>query len=159
MKNEDLHKELELIQDIIKRMADNSFKLKAWLLTVMGGVLALSKDILFVSKETSVNNYAVYGLISFLILLIILFWYLDGFFLRTEKLYRNLYQWVIQCRPVTEEYLFDLNTFKRTCKGKEKDIEAETDSILKVMFSKTLLPFYLLPLLFVLVIMFLVQNS
>ena len=146
-----IHKELELIQDIIKRMADNSFKVKAWFMAILSAVIALSKDVIFIAKDgTSVNNQAILGIGIFLLVIIISFWYLDGFFLRTEKLYRELYKWVVKFRPETDKYLYDLNTLERKVDGVTVNILKDVPSILGVMLSRTLVPFYLLPLLFVL---------
>jgi hypothetical protein len=90
----------------------------------------------------------------FLLLPIWCFWYLDAFFLSTEKLYRELYKWVVKHRPNTIAYLYDLNTFKREVDGKEENLINPKNGIRSMMFSKTLLPFYLVPTLFVLGIMF-----
>lgn len=145
----DSHKELDLIQDVIKRMADNSFKVKAWMMAIAGGVVALSEGVLFVKTGKHLNEPAAFGISIFLILLIIVFWYLDGFFLKTEKLYISVYKWVVENRKDTDEYLYDLNIFKRKVDSKETDLLVEIPSVFCVMFSKTLLPFYLLPFLFV----------
>jgi len=43
-KKEILHKEIDLVQNVINRMANNSFLLKGWLITLIVGVLALTSD-------------------------------------------------------------------------------------------------------------------
>ena len=46
MENENLHKEIDLIQACINRMAKNSFSCKGWNLTLIVGVFTLvSEDI------------------------------------------------------------------------------------------------------------------
>lgn len=140
---EQIHKELDLIQDIIKRMAENSFKVKAWLMAILAAITVVKSDALIVGNSSDIG-----WLSSVLILPIFYFWYLDAFFLRTERLYRNLYKWVIKYRPDTDKYLYDLNSFVRVVDGKEEKIIAV--NIIKVAFSKTLLPFYLVPFLIVL---------
>ena len=40
---ENLHKEIDLIQECIKRMASNSFLLKGWTISLVAVVLALSE--------------------------------------------------------------------------------------------------------------------
>ncbi len=147
LSREELHKELDLIQEVVKRMAQNSFQVKTWLIGVLMAMLAFTKDEVFGSAD-STAGLALNGM---LFLPIAFFWYLDGFFLRTERLYRNVYKWVIQYRPITNAYLYDLNTFKREVKGKETIIEIP--STWKVMISQTLLFFYLIPLLFVAALM------
>lgn len=125
MDKETLHKEIDLIQGIINRMSQNSFLLKGWAITIIVAVLALTKD-------TLVTNDLTYFSIILLIPLIV-FWYLDAFFLHKEKCYIKLYDWVIENRSKTKEFQYNLN-YKRF----EKDV----DSILKIMRSDTLLTFY-----------------
>jgi hypothetical protein len=133
-------------------MAANSFKIKAWTMAIIGGVLALSKEIIFQKADTQTNEMASIGLSIFLVLVVLVFWYLDGFFLRTEKLYRNLYQWILKHWEEDGKYMYDLNTFNRTVNDEPTPITAP--GIFRVMFSKTLWPFYLLPFLFVLGLLF-----
>jgi hypothetical protein len=108
-------KELEIIQEIINRMAHNSFLIKGWTITLVVVILLL--------KE---NKY--YTFIPILV-----FWFLDAYFLRLERLYRRLYNWVKDNRLKTEDFLFDLN-YKR--------FEKEEQSMLRIMFSITLSLFY-----------------
>ena len=71
----------------------------------------------------------------------VIFWYLDGFFLRTEKIYRKIYDWVLAERPQNNrELMYQLNPIK--FKGKIEEVE----SIWTVMWSKTLRWFYLISL-------------
>jgi hypothetical protein len=125
MDKEILHKEIDLIQTIITRMASNSFLLKGWVITLVVGVLALTKDTLIT------NNITYFSLI--LCLPLIVFWYLDAFFLHKEKCYRKLYEWVVSNRMQSNEFKYSLN-YKR--------FENDVESIIKIMFSKTLFPFY-----------------
>jgi hypothetical protein len=111
-------KELEIIQGIINRMANNSFFIKGWVIVLVIVILLL--------KE---NKYQ--ASISFIPILV--FWFLDAYFLRIERLYRRLYNWVKDNRLKTKDFLFDLN-YKR--------FEKEEQSILRIMFSITLGLFY-----------------
>lgn len=72
-------KHLELIQDVINRMASNSFKLKGWAVTLASGVFALA------SKDAD----KMYFLITYVP--VIAFWFLDSYYLWQERLYRTLY--------------------------------------------------------------------
>jgi len=144
---EKLHKEIDLVQGVIERMASNSFNIKAWTIAVVGGVMALAGNVFFPAADEPVNAAAALGLNIFLLLVVLVFWYLDGFFLKTEKLYRNLYRWILDYRLQTEAYLYDLDTFTREVDGKETRITAP--SVLCAMLSKTLWPFYIIPLIFV----------
>lgn len=124
MKNKDnlkeyMLKEIDIIQDIIKRMAFNSFMIKGWAITLVVVTLLL--------KGT--EKHQVW--IAFIPLVV--FWFLDAYFLRQEKMYRKLYKWVINNRLKTEEYLFDMNA---------RRFEKEVQSIPRIMFSITLGWFY-----------------
>jgi hypothetical protein len=124
-----LHKEIDLIQGCINRMANNSFLLKGWLISIVAVVLALSEKF---------PNLLLLGII--LIIPLLSFWYLDAFFLRAEKMYREMYKWVLENRRLkNKEFEYDLNP---------KRFENKVDSLLKIMFSKTLRTFYGIPLLF-----------
>lgn len=111
-------KELELIQSVIERMASNSFYIKGWAVTLVAAVFVL---------EGGTDRIWV----AFLPLII--FWILDAYYIRQERLYRCLYSWVISNRRTTSKYLFDLETTR---------FEDKVGSHGKVMFSPTLLWFY-----------------
>ena len=111
-------KEIEIIQDIIKRMASNSFVIKGWTIILVVATLLL--------KGT---NYQV--LIAFIPLVV--FWFLDAYFLWQERMYRELYNWVISNRLKIEEYLFDMNAYR---------FKDRVQPILRIMFSLTLGWFY-----------------
>lgn len=133
---EEIHKEIDLIQSCISRMAQNSFMVKGWFVSIYAVILALLPE--------KVNMLL---LCVSLISANLIFWYLDGFFLRTEKIYRKIYDWVLEVRPKNNrELMYQLNP---TCfKGKIGEVE----SIWKIMWSKTLRWFYLIPLLIVMVV-------
>ena len=111
-------KEIEIIQDIIKRMAFNSFVIKGWTITLVAVTLLLKG-----------GKYQVF--IAFIPLFV--FWFLDAYFLWQERLYRRLYNWVINNRLKTAEYLFDMNAYR---------FKNEEQSKLRIMFSITLGWFY-----------------
>jgi hypothetical protein len=125
MDNETLHKEIDLIQALINRMAQNSFLLKGWAITIIVGVLALTKDTLV---TTDITYFSLVLLIP-----LVVFWYLDAFYLHKERCYIELYNWVIENRDTSEEFKYDLN-YRR--------FEKDAGSIWKVMKSDTLLVFY-----------------
>jgi hypothetical protein len=147
-----IHKELDLIQDVVKRMAANSFQVKGWLIGILSALFILENKGIFVSANGNESFSLKMNL--FLFLPILCFWYLDAFFLSTEKLYRELYKWVVSYRPRTNAYLYDLNTFNRTVDGETTQLLKPENNVWQMMRSKTLLPFYLLPLLFVLGLLF-----
>lgn len=117
--------EIKTIQDIIKRMASNSFLLKGWTVTLVTATLLI--------KVAVDNKYIV--LIGFLPLLS--FWILDAFYLQKEKLYRKLYDWIINNRLTDREKTrkcFDMSTTQFTKK---------VPSVFCLMFSTTLSIFYI----------------
>ena len=111
-------KEIEIIQETIKRMASNSFIVKGWAITLVVATLLLRG-----------RSYQVF--IAFIPLLV--FWFLDSYFLWQERMYRKLYEWVIKNRSKTDEYLFDMNAYR---------FKNKVQSKLKIMFSVTLGLFY-----------------
>jgi hypothetical protein len=111
-------KEMDLIQDVIKRMANTSAVIKGWTITIISLIFA---------TKTDMNT------IPFMLIPIILFWFLDAYFLQHERLYRRLYAWVIQYRLNDDSDLFSLNTAR---------FERAGDSIVSTMVSITLAIFY-----------------
>ena len=127
---EELHKELDLIQACISRMAQNSFMIKGWFVSIYAVILALLPE--------KINLIL---LCTSLVVVNLVFWYMDGFFLRTEKVYRKIYNWVLNMRSHnSRELMYQLDPGKFS--GKIEEVEP----IRKVMWSKTLRWFYLLPL-------------
>ena len=133
---EEIHKEIDLLQSCITRMAQNSFMIKGWFVSIYAVILALLPE--------KVNMFL---LCIALVAVNLIFWYLDGFFLRTEKVYRKIYDWVLEERPQNNrELMYQLNPGKFN--GKIENVE----SIWKVMWSKTLRWFYLIPLVIVIIV-------
>jgi len=112
-------KELELIQNIISRMANNSFLLKGWSLTFIVATLLLMDSV----------GYHLLALFSLGV-----FWGLDAYYLRMERCYRELYNWVISQRPASDELLFDLRA--------ESRFGCDTECTWQVACSKSCIFFY-----------------
>ncbi|MBQ6962725.1 MAG: hypothetical protein IJP79_03310 [Paludibacteraceae bacterium] len=128
---DNLHKEIDLIQNCIDRMDKNSFMLKGWTISLIAVVLALTADRL--------NPLFLFCSIFVPVLC---FWYLDAFFLRTEKMYRKMYEWVLKERKEGRtDFQYDLEPSR---------FKNQVDTHCRVMFSKTLRVFYGIPLLVVL---------
>ncbi len=125
--NEILHKEIELIQSCINRMAKNSFSCKGWNLTLVAGAFSLVPD--------NINKWY----ICIVILCIDLcFWWLDSFFVLQEQKYRDKYEWVIQKRlKGNKEFMYDLNP-----NNEKMNLKNKRRNQLKTAISKTLLPMY-----------------
>lgn len=134
--NNVLSKEIDLIQACINRMAQNSFMVKGWTISLVAVVLALLPE-----------SFDLRGLCLVGIVATACFWFLDAFFLRTEKLYRWKYDWVIAKRLKTDENCYNLDPYNSEMWLFDEDgVQKQIPSIPKIMFTKTLIPIYL-PLL------------
>ncbi len=120
MKNKRKH--LEFIQNIISRMAGNLFFLRGWTITLIGALLALF------SKNNS-PDYVFY----FLIVVVLIFWILDGYFLSQERSYRDLYNHVRKLKEEEIDFSMDISEYQKYKKN----------TLIYSMFSLTLLIFYL----------------
>jgi hypothetical protein len=87
-------KHLEMIQQIIDRMAKNSFSLKGWTVTLISGILFLSTK-----SEMKSSLFIVY-------IPIIGFWTLDGYYLQQERIFRAIYDVV---RTSDNDFKFSIN--------------------------------------------------
>jgi hypothetical protein len=112
-------KHLEFIQNTIIRMNTNSFLIKGWTITLVTALFALA------AKDSNMK----FVMISYIV--IPTFWFLDGFFIATEKQYRALYDEV----TITPEanINFNMNASK---------FNTGYNTWLAGVFSKTLVPFY-----------------
>lgn len=128
-----LLKEIDLIEDCIKRMASNSFLLKGWAVTVISALIGLT---------AKTDNWKFGSIITILVCLS--FWYLDATYLKLERLYKRKYNWVIKNRPANKEYAFNLNPSE---KNMWLITEKKNIHTIRVMFSRTLLPLYAIMLI------------
>ena len=128
MDKEIIHKEIDLIQACISRMANNSFLLKGWAITIIAVGLALTDK---APDQAAISTIVLIPLFCF--------WFLDAFFLRTEKMYREMYKWVLEKRSEDDKtLLYDLNPTR---------FNDQVDPLWKVMVSITLRWFYGIPTL------------
>ena len=127
-----LEKEIDLIQSCVSRMAQNSFMVKGWLITLATVILALLPE--------KVNTRGVCIIVLFATFC---FWYLDAFFLRLERLYRWKYEWVIAKRYETDKFCYDLNPMNSDMWLLLKTgVPKEAPSVFRIMFTKSLIPLY-----------------
>jgi hypothetical protein len=93
-------KHLEFVQATINRMANHSFLLKGWSVTIVGGLLALS------FKEMDCRYVAV----SFAVLLF--FWLLDSYYLSHERSFVRLYDHVRTQEGTDTDFSMDPKPFR-----------------------------------------------
>lgn len=115
---------LTLIQNIITRMASNSFFLKGWAVTLVSAILALASQ----------NSNHRLVLIAYVPL--IAFWLLNGFFLKQERMYRKLYEEVIKDENKIEPFSLNAKIFDSQCKVQSVLIA------IRAAFAGTLILFY-----------------
>lgn len=125
-------KYLELIQNIITRMANNSFKLREWT------VLLATAGFAFAVKEPKFSQLFV------IVMPILAFWWLDAYYLQQERLYRALYNKAVKM----EEKNIDFSL-----KATKENFPDKSNEYLRVLSSKTEVGFYA-PLLFTFIIAF-----
>ena len=127
-RKEFLFKEVDIIQAIIKRLANNSFLFKGWMITIVVVTLLLkgTNDLFFLA-----------------LIPVVVFWGLDAYFLRLERMYRELYKWVIENRLTSDANLLDVDV---------RRFKNNVDSFPRTMISKTLCGLY--AVIFVLVIIY-----
>jgi hypothetical protein len=80
--NEAKFKSLDYLQATISRMAQNSFMIKGWSVTLVSALVALSAS----------GSNKTYVLIAYFPCFV--FWMLDGYFLSQERKFRDLYDLV-----------------------------------------------------------------
>ncbi|MDP9418588.1 MAG: hypothetical protein M3P53_00215 [Actinomycetota bacterium] len=97
---EDRNKHLEFIQSVIARLANNSFLMKGWAITVSGAFFGFAVD-------RRSWRLAVLGILP-----VVGFWFLDSYFLWQERLFRRLYNAVRQNDPNVEAFSMNTATFK-----------------------------------------------
>lgn len=111
-------KHLELLQNVISRMASNSFLIKGWCVTLVAALLALA-------SQNSNTKYVIVALLP-----TVMFWILDSYFLRQERLFRKLYD---QVRTLNDDAIdFSMNT----------SAFMQSITLSKAAFSQTLIIFY-----------------
>lgn len=121
------HKHLEMIQGVINRLASNSFNIKQWTVMLVSAIFVL------VALDGSVPVWVA-------LVPVVAFWGLDGYFLRQERRFRNLYMDVSETEE--SEITFSMEE------------ERKGTSYWRAAFSATLLSFYGLFIALVVVISF-----
>ena len=114
---------LQMIQGVIDRMGGNLFYLRGWSITLLAGLFAIStSDVLKVVKWAPLLFF----------ILFILFWIYDAYFLSLERKYRGLYDKVRQFSEEQIDFSMNIGEFKTHA----------DKTLLTCLFSPTLLGFY-----------------
>jgi len=131
---EDFKSYLNMIQAVISHMASNSFLVKGWAITIISAILSLAA-----AKKL---NSCIYFMA---VAVTIAFCIIDCFYLKTERLYRNLYNKVVNegIEDLRKVKFFDLDT--SNCKDKNT-------KPINVFFSNSIWPLYITILLGILFI-------
>jgi hypothetical protein len=129
---DDRRQHLAFIQDVITRMNSNSFSLKGLMMTIVAGLGAFF-----------VNDYdegvAVFYL-AIALLLVLIFWFLDAYYLKKERQYRMLYDDAVKDKA--ELYKMKADDYY-VC-------------YFEVLFSKTMCLLYLFMALVLIVVIFII---
>lgn len=131
--NKQIH--LTNILSVITRMGNNSFALKGWAVGVMIAVYS------FASSNTHK------AIIVTLIPLVVI-WILDAYYLMTERKFRKLYDEERMKNEEEIDFSMDYNNVVL------KIGELGKYSLFKALFSKTVMPFYLVCIITTLIIYF-----
>ncbi len=102
---EDWHKHLEFIQAVVTRLAQNSYLLKGWTIILVAATFALSLSV------TSA------WLVAIALLPTVAFSILDAYYLRQERLFRELYNNVRQSPDSVEAFSMDASPYKDAVSG------------------------------------------
>ena len=115
-------------------MNSNSFLIKGWAMTLVSALFALA------AKDSNIN----FVLVSYVVIPV--FWVLDGFFIATERQYRDLYAEV--AKKTESDIDFNMNA---------SEYNTGNRTWLAGIFSKTLIPFYGISIVATLLVMFLIK--
>ena len=121
-----------MIQAVVSRMASNSFLLKGWAITLVAALFVLVTT----QSKVQLAWIALFPTLGF--------WFLDGYFLHQERMFRRLYDHV---RLSSATQLQDLTPFSMNVQ-KAGDV-GKAGTHLGAIFSKTLVPFYVVILLLI----------
>lgn len=97
---ETLIKHLEFVHSAVTRLANNSFLIRGWSITLTGALVGVS-----VSGED--KTLALASLIT-----VIGFWALDAFYLRQERMFRKLYSSVAHGETGIPAFSMDISPYR-----------------------------------------------
>ena len=92
---------LQMIQAVITRLAGNSFMIKRWSVTVVAALFALG----------AVNSNEFFVYLAYLPAF--MFWALDAYYLRQERLFRKLYDHARGAQGVAVDFSMNTQPFEK----------------------------------------------
>ena len=149
--NDDGRQYLQMMQATIERMAANSVNCKTWMATIVSAFMALQSPI------QSLNGWILLALLP-----IILFWYLDAQYLKLERGLRNRErEFINSINTVTsDEDKMKVPVYDFSVLPKDKDDKENGFKKTKgVWYSKSVIWFYLIPLLVVIAVSCLLNSE
>ena len=111
---------MQMVQAVITRMASNSFHIKGWSVTLVAALFALA-------AADDINEYFV----CLAYFPAFMFWALDAYCLRQERLFRKLYDHIRTQKESKTDFSMSTTTF-----------ENDVDGMWKVAWSPTLKMFH-----------------
>ena len=96
---------LSMIQGIVDRLAGNSAQMKNWTVAILAALLLFS-------RAAADGEDRVFAGIAMLVLTLV-FWGLDGYYLKQERLFRRLYDKARQIDPAQVDYSMDVSEFEK----------------------------------------------
>ena len=126
---------LEMIQNVITRMGNNSFSLKGWSVGIMVAVYAFA-------GQSNVKAVIV------TLMPLIVFWFIDTYYLTLERKFRCLYDEVREKKDDDIDFSMNPNDVKINLKDVKKY------GFFNILISHSVLPFYLVCIATTLVIYF-----
>jgi hypothetical protein len=118
----ELIKHLEMIQAVVARLAGNSFLIKGWALTVSATLYGFAID------------RPAWGLAVMGVLISGIFWYLDSYYLRGERMHRRLYDDARLADGAIAPFCLDTRQYRGQV------------PLLQTFLSVTLVTFYAMPI-------------
>ena len=132
--DEDCRLYLTMLQSNIERMATNCKNCKTWMITMVTAFMALE------SAVKAVNEWILLGLLP-----IVLFWYLDAFYLSLERGMRNRERNFINSVNDNKDVSSMLFNFQPLITNTD-DVEQGVKATCGVWKTESVWPFYVIPM-------------
>lgn len=100
---------LKMIQDVVRRMAYNSFLIKGWTVALLTGVF------IFSGKTDVKDVYLVLVALG----IVAIFWILDGYFLAQERIFRHLYNGIRQLEEEQIDFAMNIKKYEKRSFSRE----------------------------------------